>query len=84
MAGKSLEIADRRRCSAVVDHPAVTRMLPEFTGALEAATLELFDAVLPNPDLMVDIDAHVGLPPRKARATVRPGPPSSPIPIRWV
>lgn len=61
MAGKVLHLSHRGRGFAVLDHPAVSEVLPNFTGPFEAATLDVFDAVLPACDTMLDVGAHVGL-----------------------
>jgi FkbM family methyltransferase len=61
MATKCLRLDHRGRSLTVLDHPAVTTVLPAFLGAFEASTLDVFDAVLPGCATMVDIGAHVGL-----------------------
>ena len=57
---RGLPIAPHGRAFRVVDDPVVVAAADEFTGGAQEGMLQLFDAVLPDCDRMVDFGAYVG------------------------
>ncbi len=57
---RGVPIAPHGRPLRVIDDPVVVAAAHEFAGGAQEGTLQLFDAVLPGCDRMVDFGAYVG------------------------